>query len=394
MTLNHNSNFSTELRLLLLCLNDRIYESKSVEIIELCSNDIKWEEFKYLVIRHKCLPLIYKLFKDKYADCIPSALIQEMKTAFVTNSARNLYFTAILHKIIEFFNQANIISVPLKGPAISEQLYGDINFRIFSDLDILVPANKAFKAFNILISKGLTPELNLNEKQFNAYMQSEDHIILSTNAQKVNIELHWELSARYLSKPFTFEQIKDQLKIDNFYGKEISTFSKEDHLVYICLHGSKHLWETFELVFQVACLLKSDLDWERVLLLAQSTHCHKKLLLGLCLCRFFFNCHLPDHIQSQISHDKAIKQLSTYLINILVSPLEENIWDISKSKFTKYQFKTLDRYQDKIRYLFFMVMFPTNNDWASVNLSDRFSFLYYIIRPFRLLFNMLNRIKK
>ncbi len=393
MDLNSKQHFSDELKFLLLCLKDRIYDSKSDEIIGFCSKGIKWNEFKYLTIRHKCLPLIYKLFTDKYADHVPSSLMQEMKTVFISNSARNLYFTATLHKIVESFNQADIISVPLKGPVISEQLYGDINFRIFSDLDILVPENKAFKAFNTLISKGITPELNLDKKQFNAYMQSEDHIILSTNAQKINIELHWELSARYLSKPFTFKQIKDQLKIDSFYGKQIYTFSKEDLLVYICLHGSKHIWENFELVFQVACLLESDLNWKRVLFLSRSIDCHRKLLLGLSVCRFFFNCHLPDHIQSQISHNKAIKQLCAYVINILVSPLEENIWDISKSKFTKYQFKTLDRYQDKIRYLFFMVMFPTNNDWASANLSSRFSFLYYLIRPFRLLYNVFSRLK-
>lgn len=394
MNLNSQQQFSNELKLLLLCLNDRISDSKSDEIILLCSNDIKWVQFKDLAIRHNCLPLIYKIFTDKYASYIPDVLIREMKTDYISNSARNLYFTVILHKIVDSFNQADIISVPLKGPVISEQLYGDINFRIFSDLDILVPESKAFKAFTLLISKGLTPELALTEKQFNAYMKSEDHIILSTGKNKVNVELHWELSARYLSKPFTFKQIKDQLKIYNFYGKKISTFSNEGLLVYSCLHSSKHIWKNLELVFQIACLVKSDLNWKRVLFLAQSTYCHRKLLLGLSLCCFFFNCHLPDHIQSQISHDRTIERLRTHVINILVAPPEENIWDLSKSKFTRYQLKTLDRYQDKIRYLFFMVMFPTNNDWASVDLSSRFTILYYLIRPLRLMFNMLNRLKK
>lgn len=393
MALKTKNKLSIELKLLLLILEDRLYDSKNEEIIKVCSKGVDWNTFKCLAIRHKVLLLVYGVLKNNYVNHVPESLLVDMKNIFMVNSARNLYFTAFFHKIIEYFNINGIHCVPLKGPVISEQLYGDIILRSFSDLDILVPEKQAYQAFNILIDKGFTPELDLNESQFDSYMNSEDHIILFTENRKIIVELHWELSARYLSKPFTFEQIRSQLQEYNFSGKTISTFSHEDLLVYLCLHGSKHIWETLELLYLVANLLKFDLDWNRVLTLSKTTFCYKKLLLGLSLCKRFFNCHLPEEIQDLIVSDPKTNELEEYVILLLLDPVENHLWDISKSKFTKYQFAALDKFQDKIRYLFFIVLTPTNNDWASISLSSRLSFLYYLIRPFRLFQNLLRQKK-
>ncbi len=391
MPIKINNQISLEFKLLLLCLEDNLYGSKEDEIIKACSKKIDWNKFQRLAIRHKVIQLIYVILKNKYAAYIPESFLKEMKTIFLLNSTHNLYFTAVIHKIIEYFNEDNIECVPLKGPVLSEQIYGDISLRVFSDLDILVPEENAFQAFNLLISKGFTPEFNLNEKQFEAYMNSEDHMILTLGKKKLIIELHWELSDRYLSKPFTFEQIKHQLCEYDFNGKKFLTFSREDLLVYLCLHGSKHIWENLELIYLIANLLKSDLDWEKSLLLARTTYCYKKLLLGLSLCSQFFNCNLPDKIHSLITAEPEIKKLDQYVTSLLLTPVENHIWDISKSKFTKYQFASLDRFQDKIRYFFFMALFPTNNDWATASIPGKYSFLYYFTRPFRLSYNLLKQ---
>lgn len=178
---------SIELKLLLLFLEDRLYDSKKEEIIKTCADQIDWVAFRTLAVRHNVLLLIYEVIKARYADCVPDSLLAEMKNTFFANSARNLYFTAVLHKIINSFDNDGIQCVPLKGPVVSEQLYGDINLRSFSDLDILVPKDVAFKAFNVLISKGFTPELILNGKQFDAYMNSEDHIILFTDEKRLQL---------------------------------------------------------------------------------------------------------------------------------------------------------------------------------------------------------------
>jgi len=394
MPIKNNDPMSLELKLILLCLEDNLYVSKKEDIIKTCSKKIDWHKFQRLAIRHKVVQLIYVMLKKNYTAYVPESFLSEMKTVFLLNSAHNLYFTAVCHKIIDYFNEENIQCVPLKGPAISEQLYGDISLRVFSDLDILVPEKKAFRAFNLLISKGFTPELKLNETQFKAYMNSEDHIILTIGKKKLIIELHWELSDRYLSKPFTFEQVRKQVQEVDFHGKKILTFSHEDLLVYLCLHGSKHVWETLELIYLIARLLKFDLDWDKVISIGKTTYCYRKLLLGLSLCSQFFNSPLPDKIQILMVSEPKIKKLENHVSELLLEPVENHIWDISKSKFTRYQFAALDRFQDKIRYLFFMVVVPTNNDWAAVTMPGRYSFLYYFIRPFRLFHNVLKQKSK
>lgn len=391
MAIKTENHISLELKLLLLCLEDHLYGSKKENVIKLFSEQIDWDKFQQLAVRHKVIQLTYIILKNKYAAFVPKSFLKKMNQIFLLNSAHNLYFTAVFHKIIDYFNEQHIDCVPLKGPVLSEQLYGDISLRVFSDLDILVPEEKAFQAFNLLISKGFAPEFDLSKNQFQAYMNSEDHMILTLGKKKLIVELHWELSDRYLSKPFTFEQIKHQLCKYDFSGKIISTFSREDLLVYLCVHGSKHIWENLELIYLIANLLNSDLDWEKSLLLARTTYCYKKLLLGISLCSRFFNCSLPDEIKSLISSEPGIKKLNQYVTLILLDTIEDHLWDISKSKFTKYQFASLDRFQDKIRYFFFMILFPTNNDWAAAVIPRRFSVLYYFTRPLRLSYNLLKQ---
>lgn len=383
-------NYSIELELLLLCLKDRLSGSDAKRIISLCKKTIDWEAFIYLTIRHNVLPIVYKRLKDNYSPFLTNSLLQKMKAFFISNAARNLIFTITLQDILDILKKEGIKCIPLKGPVISEQLYGDINFRVFSDLDILVPEDKAFSAFELLISKKFSPELNLNADQFAAYMKTEDHIILSAHKPGINVELHWELSARYLSNKFTYKQIKEHTRSIDFYKKRTIGFSNEDLLVYLCVHGSKHIWETFEMLFQIACLLKGDLNWERILLLSKSINCRKKLMLGLSLSTKFFNSFLPDHIHSMLKKEKNIVQLTSYVEKILTTPHGKIVWEISKSKFANYQFQTFDRFQDKIRYLFFIVFVPTNNDWAVSTLPADLSFIYYIIRPFRLAKNFAN----
>lgn len=114
MSIKINNQISLELKLLLLCLEDNLYGSKENEIIKLCSEGIDWNKFQRLAIRHKIIQLIYVVLKNKYAAYIPESFLKEMKKTFLLNSSHNLYFTAVIHKIIEYFNEDNIECVPLR----------------------------------------------------------------------------------------------------------------------------------------------------------------------------------------------------------------------------------------------------------------------------------------
>ena len=55
-------------------------------------------------------------------------------------------------------------------------IHGSTDLRQFADLDILISATDAEKAWALLISHEFLPELNLTPKQRTKYIKTEDNI--------------------------------------------------------------------------------------------------------------------------------------------------------------------------------------------------------------------------
>ncbi len=131
----------------------------------------------------------------------------------------------------------------------AQDVYGSVDLRQFSDLDILVYTLDSAKAWEILIAGGFQPEFELSPEQRLKYIKTEDNI--SFFKKNLCVELHWELSGLYLSKPLTMEKIKDRLIKTDVNNHEVFSLSMEDMLVYLCVHGAKHGWEILEQICSV-----------------------------------------------------------------------------------------------------------------------------------------------
>jgi hypothetical protein len=392
----YNGVVNIEVTLILLCLRSILHHKDRHIVLSCLQKGIDFKRFQGLMIYHRVLTLVYPyLIENGFSRYFDEKVLNQMHFLYIDNAKKNLLFVGLLQKILTILAGCGIKAVPLKGPILAEKLYGDTGARAFSDLDILIPKEEAFKAYTQLIQNGLNPELNLTPKQFLNYQKTREDITLyTTDHSAVAIELHWELSARHFSTPFEFSVVEKNLIVDNFLGAKSYQFSSDDLLVYLCVHGSKHCWYNLESIFLVARLLSDnkDLNWNRVLCLSETIHCKTILLLGLYLADYFFAVPIPTEIQQLLekNREKLVK-LRTYISSVIFRENKKTQWAVSKSKFTFYQIQAMDRLKDKIRYVFFVLCFPTNYDWQAKALPGNLNFLYFFFRPFRLIYNLLMR---
>ena len=336
---------------------------------------------------NKIIPLVNDVFKKNISDKIPSDIQRKIKNFSYQNQVRNLYILAVLSSLVSLLKNNEIDTIPFKGLITAHGIYGDIGLRSFSDIDLLVKKKDISKAWGVLCSNGFNPELDLDYQQLQKYIKTEDNILFINKKNQIAVELHWEMTGIYLPHPLCYESVQYRIHEITIHGKEFNNLSREDQLVYLCIHGAKHEWENIEQISSVAELIKtnSDLDWHLIENLAMKWRCFNLVLLGLYLSMLLFHRSLPKKIEQKINSNKTIKKLGDDVLSNMVNQSFGRRHNVSR--ISGFHIKNKDQLIDKLRYLFRMIFCPTKKDWLLFPVHANFSFIHYIYRPMRLILN-------
>jgi len=386
MDTNPSSSFSKEIEIALLCSGTTVKDQDLEQVRYLCTQNIDWSFLKDLIVRTRVYAIVYhnlKLLKKS----IPEGFLSELKELAISTGTRNFMFTVFLQRLIADFTRQGIFILPFKGPALAEHIYKDIIFRPFSDLDVLVDKSDAVAAFSLLKNRGLTPQFELSTSQFQKYINDEDHFSFFEPPKKITIELHWDMSGLYLSKPLTVSGLKEHITSGTLNNTSIPCLSSEALLLYLCVHGAKHGWEYLE---QICCITEilnqnPDLDWKKIIKLSSDWRCRKMLFLGLCLANKLFKAPLPDHIRIAIHNNETILSITDKITGHLFNPRPDQKKNIS-DRFSSFHINIRDSYADKIRYALRLLFRPTDKEWLYFPVPAYLSFVHYFLRPCRLMF--------
>jgi hypothetical protein len=237
----------------------------------------------------------------------------------------------------------------------------------------------------ILTARGFSTVLRLSKKQLNAYMKAEDVIVLINEHDGLILELHWEMTGRFLSRPLNMNFIGERLARVKLMDREVAHLSSEDLLVYLCIHGQRHLWERLEWICTVAKLVDEKmLQWNLVFEIARGLKCHRILLSGIYLAHDIFGVNLPETVLNKIKGDSAlpkivaaVKQRLFPLSSIIQAPKPGN-------RFQSVQFAARDSLGEGVKYGMRELVLPREIDWKWVPLPGWLSFMYIFLRPLRL----------
>lgn len=371
---------SINLLLIIECCKEKPSEDK----ISYYAKKVKdWNTFLYQVGTHGVLPLVYKSLKILKKTFIPLDILSSLKDNYFKIAKDNILLSSELIKITKLFDLNNIKYINFKGASLSYSVYGDITLRQYCDLDILVELKDKFKINELLKNIGYENEYLFLKK---TGYENINVITFFNKDLGTTIEIHFELiSKSYAINLYDINLFKET-NILNLKNNDIKVFNKEFLFIYLCLHGSKHIYERVSWICDInKLLIDKTINWELVIKYAKSINIERTVLSSIYLASITFETKLPNILTININKDKKISSIAN---NILVSISTNNKMSFNSLNILLSQRKGI---YNKLNLLFKSVFQVKDTDFELISFPKYLHFLYFIIRPFRLIFKQFSQ---
>lgn len=382
MKSENNFKLCHEDELLLCCARTRVDLETHKRIISLVNYDLDWEHLLQMASRHGLRPLLYHNLNSICPEKVPEDILAELYEHFNVNVRKNLLLTGELKKILELLKSNGINAIPFKGPVLAFFAYGNISFREFSDVDILIDKSYALKAKDVMISNEyeLYSPVKVNDHR---YLELESEYRFISKETEVNIDINWNFEGIIFSFQTNPCFLFSNLKSINFNSFDIYNFSQVNLLLMLCIHTAKHDWKRLSWLCDISEFLKKNkyIDWDETLEKAEKLGIKRILFINLFLAEKFFDLKIPKEIKIYLDSDSTVIKISSQIIKTLykqnrsLNIFEKFFLDLRRRDSIFYGFK--DCINDLTRYSY--------KDFEDLPLPIFLFPLYIFIRPFLLL---------
>ena len=304
---------------------------------------VDWDALVHLAAFHRVAPLLYKSLRDAGPEAAPNSAVTDLEAYVRSASSRGLLLTGELLRLLKRWEAAGIRAIPFKGPALAASLYGDPALRHFDDLDVLVREADCAAAKEVVLALGYQP------RRQNPYQQV---FTLLRGEVEINIEVHWDFKLVPEVHPYDPHLAAAWTRCETISlgGHPALAFGPPDKLLYLCVHGSRHLWFRLQWICDVAQLLRTcpTLDWDRLMAQAKASGGQRMLFLGLSLAHDLLGAPLPPKIEERVRRDRPTARLTRQIKHqYFEGPLEI----IKNWKETIFPFQLVDHWPDRLLYL-------------------------------------------
>ena len=372
-----------EVELLLCCARARLDATQAARVRELAAGELDWDYLLALSDRHGLQPLLHYQLNKICPASVPAEQQRRLHAAFQRVAALNVFLTRELQRLLALFAARQIEAMPYKGPALAAELYGNVALRQFSDLDIIVRPQDVTRACAVLAAEGYAPYTPLNDTQQAIMLRTQCNLPFTRERHRLVVELHWAVSAPHFARPFTADDLWARREEGELDGVRIERPAPEAMLLALCIHGAKHLWERLAWIADIAALIerRRDLNWPRLVAAARASGSERMLLLGLSLAADLLGAELPAEVRRALADEPQVAALAAAVRRDLFTPA---LTPSGLRGYFYFQLKARRRLRDKLNYLRFTIT-PNEDDLARLALPVPFTFVYYLLRPVRML---------
>ncbi len=266
-----------------------------------------WDGFIVLLQRH------HVILPARHALCAaeityPQVLDQlafEQQTRALRLCARSL-------QLIELLEAEGIDAALLKGPLLSDQIFGDPGARHCKDIDILVDWQAFTCAIAVLERHGLhldTPPPATGSWRIEMWRTLAKDVTLVDRQSGFQVELHHRvLSPINLLPSLGLTDAREHRRLAD---RDLRVFAHEDLFVYLCVHGATSLWHRLKWLVDIHALI-DGLDpagIERLQAHSKTMGTERCTALALRLVSDLWQRDLPPSLVALLESDPALRSL-------------------------------------------------------------------------------------
>ena len=372
-----------ELDLLLCCARTRVDEAAAARVRALLQGELDWPDVVATAFQHHVASFLYENLKPIGTERVPKVWMDSLLQYARESSGLSLLLYSELLRIHEIFEAAQLPLIPYKGPILSWLAYHSLTGRTFIDLDFVTKQSNIPRATTLLKSAGFSAEFSPQEERADRSGSAPGQYGFFRAANRAQVELHTELTLRYFPVRLNFDKMSRRFLTVEIAGRKMRTFSVEDTLAMLCVHGAKHFWDRLGWIVDVAELIKTQpVDWDLSMRIASEMKCTRVLLLGLRLAHELLQAPLPPSVLRKIKRDSQVRRLADK-----VRAQFEGTADASPGVLPRalFRLRSRDSVVQGLRHMVRLTMSPTERDRQSTHLPRSLVLLYVLLRPLRLL---------
>jgi SAM-dependent methyltransferase len=358
-------------------------EAAAGRIREILHGPLSWSDVMATAFDHHVEPFLYENLKLAGDGLVPGAWLDNMRESARKTGGRAVLLSSELLRICEIFEAEGVPVIPYKGPVLSWLAYGSLTLRRSLDLDFFVPQEHMPRAAALLKSAGFRGTSERPEELAGRAGYVPGQYGFYREATQTQVELHTERTLRYFPVPLDYEKMSGRLIAVELFGRKVRTFSVEDTLVMVCVHGAKHFWDRLGWLMDVAELIAAQpVDWPLTLRIAAKLKSTRLLMLGLYLAHELMDAPLPGAILEQARQDSNVRWLATKVQTELAGGASPHMGVLPRVAF---RYRSGDGTADAIGHMFRLATMPTEEDRRSVRLPKALAPLYALVRPWKLI---------
>ena len=228
---------------------------------------------------------------------------------------RSMHLWTELVRFQEIIGDQGIDLIPLKGPVLAHQLYGNVGQRQFSDLDILVRQQDIFRVIQLGEEEGFEmvyPRRDLSDQQWKHYFSFKKDVGLLNRDKQVFIEIHTGIDNQHFIGEDTINKFWNERIRLTIGGTPFQCFNSSHHFLYLALHGVIHQYFRLFWLRDVAAAMENwDLDHGWILGKSIEWGMERPLGLSLLLAKEICGAEIPAVYEPVLRENDKILQTLT-----------------------------------------------------------------------------------
>lgn len=343
----------------------------------LIRNGLDWDSLLDFSSKHRLFPLIYRHLERFEPALVPPATMRLFGALYAANTDKSDMFADELARIVKRLGKAGIPAVSFKGPLLGNVIWGDHRLWVGQDLDILLQPTDQRRAEKVLWADGYQTLIGAEE-------QRTLHLLLPNRGAPVvmlakhnasipiTVELHTSLFPAWLCRKGLDEQVWQAARPGNVFGASGLLLSPSWNFILLSLHAYKHLFVFLRWVAELHEVWNSPAtDRDVILRKSEQIGLKREVLLSIGVSERLLG--KGSKVASYVN-EALVRRLSRNVLGRPLSPISTQL----------VRLQLPGGIIGKIRRLAISLFAPTVMEQLLLPLPHCLRFLYYLIRPVRL----------
>ncbi len=371
-------NLSLEDHLCLLLARSRFSPESAMEAVGSVAAAANWDLLFDRACAHGLIPIVCQRLQALDFAGVPLEFVRKLTDTFGINALRNEMLARELARVLANLGEAKISVIPLKGVALAESVYGDVALRTCADLDILIQPDNLEKCLGILTSAGYKHALAAPPSLRLLARYGRDCALVREDGRWVYpLQVHCGLIWGGPAERRLLSEIWSNAPARPFRTARAYALSRADEFLYLAVHAARHGLSSFKWIVDLDWLIsRGSVDWNSVLNQVQKLKWEQAMGYSLSACASLLGTQIPEPLA------KICADIRIHIPKTEPGPLEV----LRQSVFV---LRLLPNFPRRVAFLAMRVFIPTSADGEIVRLPPSLFFLYFLLRPCRLILKVL-----